>query len=82
MFEAAYIGRQVIEGFFAGVPEWWVSQIVCKAYRLGQGDIEADRFGDCPSNLGDLYAVCKAGAVVVVEAGREDLRFTFEPAEG
>jgi hypothetical protein len=49
MLEAANIGRQFVEGLFAGVPEGRMSEVVRQAYRFGEVDIQAKLFGDGPS---------------------------------
>jgi hypothetical protein len=81
VLEAAEISHQLIEDAFTCVTERRMSQIVRQAYRLGQLLIETKRPGDGPANLGNLDCMSKAGAVMVIEARRENLRFAFEPAK-
>ena len=82
MLESAEFSHQMVEGFFAGVSEGRVSQIMCQAYCLGKVNIELKYFCDGPSYLCHFDAVGKACAVIVVKARREDLRFAFQPAKG
>ena len=39
VLESAEFAHQIVEGFFACVPEGRVPQIVCKTYRLGEAFI-------------------------------------------
>jgi hypothetical protein len=82
MLESAELGHQIIEHFFAGVAEGRVTQVVCQAYRFCKAFVQAKLLRDGPAYLCDFNAVRQAGAVVVVQAGSEDLRFAFEPAKG
>ena len=81
VLEPAAIGHQVVEHFLARMPEGRMAQVVGQADRLGEALVESEHFGDGPPDLGDLDAVREARAVVVVDAGREDLRLALQTPE-
>ena len=82
VFKPAGIFHQVVQDVFAGMAEGGVPEVMGQTDRFGEALVEAQRAGDGAADLGHFDAVRQAGAVVVVEAGGEDLRFAFQPAKG
>ena len=75
-----------IEGFFSGVAEGRVADVVDEGESFSEIGVEAKSFGEGAGDLRDFKSVGEAAAEVVAELGaglaREDLGFSGESAEG
>ena len=74
--------RQFVEDGLACVAEGAVAEVVGKADCLCEGLVEFQDAGDGSAYLCDFDAVRKAGSVVVVKSGGENLCFAFEASKG
>jgi hypothetical protein len=84
--EAEAVGlERVIEGFFTGVAEGWMANVVGEGQSFGQFRIEAEGRGGGAGDLGDLEGVGEATAEMVsggiAGEAREYLGFAGESAE-
>jgi hypothetical protein len=70
------------EGFFSGVTEWGVAEIVAEGDRLCEVFVEAESAGYGTGYLHHLQGVREARPEVVAVRGDEDLGLVHEPAEG
>ena len=81
VLETAAVGHQFVEHVLARVAEGRMAQVVGQADRLRQAFVETEHFGDGPADLGNLDRVRETRAIVVVDAGREDLGLALQPPE-
>src|SRR5215213_2118118 len=70
------------EGFFAGLPEGSVPEVVAKGDGLGEILVYAKRASDGAGDLHHLQRVRKAGAQVIAIWGDKDLRLVHQAPEG
>ena len=70
------------QGLLAGVTKRRVSDIVTKAYRLGQVLVESESSRHRPSHLGDLDGMCHSGDKMVAVGVEENLSFVLQTSEG
>jgi hypothetical protein len=70
------------EGFFSGVTERGVAEIVAEGDRLREVFVETERAGYGTGYLHHLQGVREACPEVVAVRGDEDLGLVHEPAEG
>src|SRR5215211_2438725 len=81
--EGAAVGRQGAgEGFFSGVSEGGVAEVVAEGDRLRKVLVEAESTGYGTGDLHHLQGVRKACPEVVAVRGDEDLGLVHQPAEG
>jgi hypothetical protein len=66
---------------FAGVATRAVSAVVSDRHRLSQWNIEAERLGNGPCDLGDFESVSQAGSLMIIWED-EDLSLASEAPEG
>src|SRR5271165_1393141 len=71
-----------VEGFFAGVAERWMADVVHEGQRFHQVGVESKLRGNRARDLRDFNRMGEAVAEVVGVAARENLSFRFQPAEG
>ena len=91
--KAAVAPHAVIQGDFAAMAEWWVTEIVrardgLQSAMLGQISdsvvvraIMSDLARQAPSYLRDFQRMCQARAIEVTVAETEDLSLALQAAE-
>ncbi len=82
MIEPPARRHRFLQGVLARVSKWRVADVVCEAERFGQVLVEAERAGDYPADLRDLYAVSEARTIMVSVGRDEYLGLGLEAAEG
>ena len=81
MIEAARICDGCIEGAFARVPEWRMSEIVRQGDSLSQVLIDTERPRNAACDLRDLETVCETRAVMIALVIDEDLGLVVQAAK-
>ena len=75
------LAHRSVERLFAGMPEWWMANVMHQSQRFSQIDIQSERSGNGAGDLGNFQRVGEAVAEVVAVAAGEDLGFGFEAAK-
>ncbi len=78
----AVFAHAQVELLFSGVAEGRMADVVNEREGFGEVGVQAEGAGDGAGDLRDFEGVSEAVAKMVGEAGGEDLRLRFEPAEG
>src|SRR4051812_42577594 len=78
--EAAERGQATVQRALAGVPEWWMAEVVRERERLGEILVKAERTRKRAADLGDLQRMGEPGAEMVALVEHEDLRLVREAA--
>ena len=80
------IGEFGVEGFFSGVAEGWVADVVNEGEGFSEIGVEAEGFSEGACDLRDFESVGESAAEMVAELSAgltgEDLGFSGEAAEG
>jgi hypothetical protein len=71
-----------VEGFFSGVAEWGMPDVMHQGQSLGEVVVESELRGDGTRNLRDFDGVGEAVAKMIGVAACEDLGLRFQPSEG
>ncbi len=79
--ETAVSGHLRVQDLLTGMAEAGVAKVVSEGHRLGEILVEAQRTGECASELPDLDRVGEPGAVVVALVRHEHLRLLRQAAE-
>src|SRR5579862_41366 len=78
----AEAGHLAVKFLLAGMSEGRMADVVREGERFGEIFVETQDRGHGTRDLGDFDGVGEAVAEMVGKAGREDLRFGFQAAEG
>ena len=81
MIESAVIAHEMVEFVFAGVAEGGVADVVGEADGFGEVFVDVEGAGEGAADGGHFHGVGESGAVVIVGAVDEYLRFVFEATE-
>lgn len=71
----------IIQGFFAGMAEWRMAQVVAESDRVGKVFIDPQRSCDCSCKLRYFKCMRKTGPVMVSKRRQKHLCLMLQPPE-